>query len=283
MKNKKNIYSLERWKVFSNDMLVFLGNKCFKCQRSNKETVLQIHHVAYEAGKKPWDSLPEDLEILCRGCHAREHDILEPNSDWILIDISDNGDKSFSCQRQKNKKQNCDTQIRYEHLIYHPKVGYITVGSTCIDHLTEEDRRISETLIRENSSFNKRLNAIINEVNLPKYCSIKIENHKKIMCFSIKKNIKGNNISIKADIYYNKQGKDNLSLYIEGLRVLFFNNNRNKNENYFYGEKEELKSIVFIINLIKKYKILNNKLVVEYYQKKLNSIFDKYNYERITI
>ena len=32
---------------------------------------------------------------------------------------------------------NCDSQLRYQHTVYHPSVGYLYVGATCADKLTE--------------------------------------------------------------------------------------------------------------------------------------------------
>lgn len=50
----------------------------FRCERCGGEpdgtaaTRLQVHHKTYE---RLGDELPEDLELLCRSCHAGEHGV----------------------------------------------------------------------------------------------------------------------------------------------------------------------------------------------------------------
>lgn len=41
----------------------------------------------------------------------------------------------------KCERQGCNHPIRYEHAIYHPEWGYMTVGSSCVEQLTNEDQR----------------------------------------------------------------------------------------------------------------------------------------------
>ena len=42
----------------------------YSCQRCGKMHGLDVHHVTYE---RLGNELPDDLEVLCRGCHAAEH------------------------------------------------------------------------------------------------------------------------------------------------------------------------------------------------------------------
>ncbi len=113
-----------------------------KCGRSPSETVLQVHHQLYVANKKPWEYATSDCITLCRGCHAREHGIIEPNRGWFLLSIVDLGGLDGTCERE-----NCGNGIRYEHYTYHPQWGYKTLGSTCIEHLTQKDRALSGKLL----------------------------------------------------------------------------------------------------------------------------------------
>lgn len=46
------------------------------------------------------------------------------------------------------ERKNCGAGIRYAHLTYHPNWGYKVVGSTCIEHLTQEDRLLSSNIIK---------------------------------------------------------------------------------------------------------------------------------------
>ena len=69
--------------------------------------------------------------------------MIEPTTGWFLIAVDDIGDLSGTCERK-----NCNSSIRYEHLTYHPKWGYKIVGSTCIEHLTQEDKLLSSDVLK---------------------------------------------------------------------------------------------------------------------------------------
>ncbi|QGT77424.1 hypothetical protein GM160_00195 [Guyparkeria halophila] len=69
--------------------------------------------------------------------------MIEPDSGWTLLSIDDLGSRTGTCERR-----GCGTDIQYEHLTYHPKRGYMVVGSTCIQHLTKKDRMLSANLIK---------------------------------------------------------------------------------------------------------------------------------------
>ena len=49
----------------------------FKCQRCGSKNYLQVHHLTYE---RIFKEEPEDLEVLCAGCHQSEHGIKKGNS-----------------------------------------------------------------------------------------------------------------------------------------------------------------------------------------------------------
>lgn len=270
--DRKNIYSNKQWKEFSKEMIKDLGGQCFKCDRTKNETVLQIHHIVYEKGKLPWESPKEDLEILCKGCHAREHDILEPSDSWILLDIIDNGTANYQCERQKGIDEKCNTEIRYEHTIYHPNVGYRTVGSTCINHLTDADQQISKDTIKEKNSFYDKLTRLENNI-LPQGWKHKtIKNLKKITTFEKnKKNNKGN-YNINAVIFHNDNGNHSLKIEINDKVCNFTNEKTNTKSQYFYNEMLELIDIVLTIEGIMRTKNQNKKHLESFYRDRLKEI-----------
>lgn len=142
MSQSKRIYANERWFTFSESVKRRDNYKCLQCGRGANETTLQVHHETYLSGKNPWEYALSDCRTLCKGCHAREHGIIEPNRGWILLSIHDLKSLTGTCERK-----GCGADIRYEHLTYHPKWGYMVVGSTCIEHLTQKDRLLSRNLI----------------------------------------------------------------------------------------------------------------------------------------
>ncbi|MDI9872628.1 HNH endonuclease [Flectobacillus roseus] len=143
MNPKRKSYYNQKWFEYSKSVKKRDNYTCLKCGREEPEVVLQTHHTLYKHGLEPWDYPLSDCLTLCKGCHSREHDLIEPNSGWTLISIDDLGDLVGICERN-----GCGNEIRYEHLIYHPKWGYKTVGSTCIEYLTRDDQVISKEVIK---------------------------------------------------------------------------------------------------------------------------------------
>jgi len=142
MKRHKRLYHNEDWYAFSNKVQYRDNYKCLKCGRSNLETTLQTHHTAYKRGYAPWDYPLSDCITLCKGCHAIEHGIIEPKNGWTLISIDDLDGLYGVCEMK-----GCGTEIRYEHVIYHPKCGFKSVGSTCVDYLTAADQFVSQEIL----------------------------------------------------------------------------------------------------------------------------------------
>lgn len=128
------LYRAQEWHKFSESIKKRDGGLCLKCSRGSPDVVLQVHHEIYKEGRKPWEYYSSDCITLCSGCHAREHGLIEPSSGWSLLSINDLGGLDGHCE-----KKGCGNAIRYEHLTYHPEWGYQTVGSTCVEHLTQED------------------------------------------------------------------------------------------------------------------------------------------------
>lgn len=117
--------------------------KCLKCGRGEPDAILQTHHKIYKPRLKPWEYPLSDCLTLCKGCHAKVHGLVEPDSGWALVSIADLGGLDGICERK-----GCGTEIRYEHITYHPKWGYKTVGSTCVEHLTREDQFLSQQVLK---------------------------------------------------------------------------------------------------------------------------------------
>ena len=142
MKKFKKLYYNIEWHEFADRVRKRDGLQCVNCQRDKNQVVLQVHHKRYIAGLKPWEYSLSDCITLCKGCHAREHNLLEPNTGWTLIVINDLGELSGVCERE-----GCGTDIRYEHKAYHPNWGYKIVGSSCIEFLTEEDKSLCSQVL----------------------------------------------------------------------------------------------------------------------------------------
>lgn len=143
MKEPRKLYINEKWYEFSHRVKSRDNYACLQCNRKEPEVVLQVHHEKYIKGQAPWDYSLSDCRTLCKGCHARSHGLIEPDRGWTLISIDDLGGLDGTC-----KRNGCGAEIRYEHQTYHPSWGYMVVGSTCIEHLTQKDRLISSSTLK---------------------------------------------------------------------------------------------------------------------------------------
>lgn len=143
MKEKRRAYNNVNWYQFSNAVQHRDNYHCLKCGKNKTETVLQTHHTIYKYDLEPWEYPLSDCITLCKGCHAKEHGLIQPSDGWTLISIDDLGARDGICE-----KSGCGNEIRYEHKIYHPNYGYISVGSTCVEYLTKEDQFISSEVLK---------------------------------------------------------------------------------------------------------------------------------------
>lgn len=143
MDGPRPIFVNDKWRDFSAKVKRRDGHRCLRCSRGADEVVLQVHHERYIEGKAPWEYALSDCRTLCKGCHAREHQLIEPDSGWTLLAITDLGGLEGICERN-----HCGNTIRYAHQTYHPAAGYKIVGSTCIEHLTREDQLLSSSVVR---------------------------------------------------------------------------------------------------------------------------------------
>jgi hypothetical protein len=125
-----NTYRHPEWIRFRVEVIKLDGERCVRCQRSRSDgVILQVHHKSYLPGRLPWEYGHTECETLCKGCHAQEHGIIMPQSDWILIASDDLGDLCGECEY-------CGTELRYIFAIMHPKWGSMAVGTDCCDRLT---------------------------------------------------------------------------------------------------------------------------------------------------
>ena len=65
----KDLKALE-WK---SKRLKILDRDGYKCVRCGSTKNLQVHHIKYLFGHKPWEYSDELLITLCRECHYKEH------------------------------------------------------------------------------------------------------------------------------------------------------------------------------------------------------------------
>lgn len=63
-----------RWQIRKNEIMSRDGFKCKKCGASAHEGVtLNVHHIRYYRGRKPWEYTDNDLVTLCEDCHRKQH------------------------------------------------------------------------------------------------------------------------------------------------------------------------------------------------------------------
>jgi hypothetical protein len=80
----------------------------------------------------PWEYGVEEVEVLCKGCHAEIHGLIPPKHGWDLVCVTDAGSPSERCDR-------CRTDIRYIYTVQHPNWGILDVGVECCDDMTSTD------------------------------------------------------------------------------------------------------------------------------------------------
>lgn len=60
------------WQRRRLDMLNLHGFECANC--GDKEKMLHVHHKKYVKGRMAWEYSDDELEVLCKDCHADEHE-----------------------------------------------------------------------------------------------------------------------------------------------------------------------------------------------------------------
>lgn len=125
-------YSSASWRALRQQIFKRDGWRCIICGKLCDEKDLQVHHLYYLKDNMPWDYPEEALISMCKGCHGKEHGHIKPTSGWEYVGFNDLGDMSGECEY-------CHTELRYEHILYHKKWGYLTTGEQCANNLTTTD------------------------------------------------------------------------------------------------------------------------------------------------
>lgn len=145
------LYRKNEWKEFRLRILELDNYRCTKCGTSykNNPSRLNVHHKLYYPDTKPWEYEIEDVTTYCRACHLEEHDLVNDYKfGWVYIGFEDLGDLIGECEFT-----NCGRKIRYQHTLFHPKVGEINVGAGHADYLLD-NHEASELEITEKRKKN---------------------------------------------------------------------------------------------------------------------------------
>jgi hypothetical protein len=119
------------WFKFREECFKQNGRHCERCAKGPQEASLQIHHPHYHSKLKPWEYEPRFCEVLCKGCHAREHGKIKPREGWSLIHSDwDEGSSSGEVLCAE-----CNKSIEWHNDLWHPQWGVITVGYGCAEKL----------------------------------------------------------------------------------------------------------------------------------------------------
>lgn len=86
-----------RWQRKRLEAMNRAGFKCEEC--GSAETTLNVHHLIYRKGAKPWEYEPDELVCLCEDCHGTRH--VQADGLRRLLDKLDAGERSevllFAC------------------------------------------------------------------------------------------------------------------------------------------------------------------------------------------
>lgn len=63
-----------RWFAFREKVFKVRGRKCEHC---GSTVWLQVHHPKYKYGRKAWEYSTDEVVVLCRECHKKEHNITD--------------------------------------------------------------------------------------------------------------------------------------------------------------------------------------------------------------
>ena len=135
-KIQTSVYRTTQWKDFRRSVIEAHQCRCDQCKKSEAEGItLQVHHTYYDSSllKKPCDYPLSSFDVLCKGCHAKEHGHIMPTEGWVYVDGSfeDMKEPCFPCEYP-----GCGFELRYVHTVFHPKWGSLRVGHVHADKLT---------------------------------------------------------------------------------------------------------------------------------------------------
>jgi hypothetical protein len=145
-------YQRSEWKEFRETIWQLDNYCCTKCGRSRSNVVLQVHHKVYHKDRLPWNYSLNEVETLCKGCHAEIHGKIIPKSGWSFHMQDDLDDLSGTCEY-------CGKEIRYVCTITHENWGVLEVGTYCSDNLCGDTIASSDRESKER--YKKRLSRFV--------------------------------------------------------------------------------------------------------------------------
>jgi 5-methylcytosine-specific restriction endonuclease McrA len=75
-KQEYRVYLMSpKWKDFRKGIIRKRGRKCENCGQTHGK--IDLHHLTYI---RIFNELPEDVQLLCRVCHEKEHNIIKTKS-----------------------------------------------------------------------------------------------------------------------------------------------------------------------------------------------------------
>jgi hypothetical protein len=76
---QSNTYSAllrtNEWSDYAQGIRKSRNNACECCRRGGVQT--HVHHIFYDSTLKPWEHNPDDVVLLCSGCHKELHEQLK--------------------------------------------------------------------------------------------------------------------------------------------------------------------------------------------------------------
>lgn len=102
----KELLKTKEWKEYRERILV---RDNYICKNCGSTKYLNVHHIKYIRGRKPWEYPEELLVTLCRDCHSKVHNIEntpskqeESNKNFFMV-FTDNLGLFFSIKSERAK------------------------------------------------------------------------------------------------------------------------------------------------------------------------------------
>jgi 5-methylcytosine-specific restriction endonuclease McrA len=86
-----------------------------KCERCGSKKSLEVHHLTY---KRIFNEEPEDLEVLCKGCHYKEHESEIRKKNKKPVKVKGQKKRRSLAQKvlDKKKRKKINARKLYKHL-----------------------------------------------------------------------------------------------------------------------------------------------------------------------
>lgn len=90
-KSYADLLSAPEWHEFSKRIKMLRDGRCENCE---SEEQLQVHHLGYRDGLKPWEYQDDEVMVLCEPCHSEIHsyadamwnEALKCKNMWIIYE-----------------------------------------------------------------------------------------------------------------------------------------------------------------------------------------------------